>query len=512
MPGPKGARVQAVVDAVRSGALDEAVLDEAVRRILTIVFKAAATPKGGTFDVAAHHALARKIAAEGLVLLKNDGLLPLQQPQHIAIIGRSARAPRFQGGGSSFINTTQVDIPYNEIQKLAGQAELAYVDGYLPDATSFSQQLIDEAVSAARSAEVAILFIALPDSIESEGYDRPDMNLTAQQVTLIKAVAAAQPRTVVVLNNASAVAMQEWIDGPAAVLEAWLSGQAGAGAIADILFGRINPSGKLTETFPLRLADTPAQINYPGELGEVRYGEGLFIGYRYYDARDVPVQFPFGYGLSYTSFAYSNPKVSATTFKDVDGLTVSVDVTNTGKLAGKEIVQLYVHDCESSLVRPPKELKGFAKLELQPGETKTVTMVLDFRAFAFYHPGHKQWVAESGQFELLIGASSADIRCTLSVTLQSTAELPSLLGSESTFREWLSDPRGKAILEPLMNGIASQMTAQMGNTDDQVVTGMDMSVFLMDMPVLSILHFQDRFLPASPEQMIDDLLAQLHRP
>ena len=191
---------------------------------------------------------------------------------------------------------------------------------------------------------MALLYIALPAFIESEGYDRADLNLTPQQVALIQAVCAAQPNTVVILNNGSALTMGEWIDGPAAVLEAWMMGQAGGGAIADVLFGVVNPSGKLAETFPLKLADTPAHINFPGGAGQVRYGEGIFIGYRYYDAKEMPVAFPFGYGLSYTSFAYSNPRLSAATFDDVDGLTVSVDVTNTGAVAGKEIVQVYVHD------------------------------------------------------------------------------------------------------------------------------------------------------------------------
>jgi beta-glucosidase len=317
---------------------------------------------------------------------------------------------------------------------------------------------------------------------------------------------------VVILNSGSAVAMADWIDGPAAILEAWLMGQAGGGAIADILFGRTNPSGKLAETFPLKLADTPAYLNFPGENGVVRYGEGMFIGYRYYDAKEAPVLFPFGYGLSYTTFAYSNPTVSAATFKDVDGLTVSVDVTNTGTRAGKEVVQLYVHDRESGLVRPPKELKGFAKVELQPDQTKTVTFSLDFRAFAYYHPGYRQWITENGQFDLLIGASAADIRCTQTVTLQSTLDLPSLLDSESTLRQWLADPRGKAIIEPLFQQIVAQMgRAMRGDESQGDAAGMDMEGFMMDLPLLSMLHFQESMLSVSPEEMVDDLLGQLSR-
>ena len=273
MPGPKARRVQEVVEAVRSGKLSEAVLDESVRRILGIVFKAAATPKGGAFDAAGHHALARRIAAEGMVLLKNNGILPLQNPQHIAVIGHAAREAHFQGGGSSHINPTQVAVPFQELQRLAGDAELAYAEGYPAD-DSFQQGLIDQAVRIARSADVALLYIALPTFKESEGYDRADLDLTPQQVALIKAVAAIQPKTVVILNNGAPVAMSEWIDDVAAVVEAWMMGQAGGGAIADVLYGKVNPSGKLAETFPLKLADTPAYLNFPGGNGEVQLRRG----------------------------------------------------------------------------------------------------------------------------------------------------------------------------------------------------------------------------------------------
>jgi beta-glucosidase len=508
MPGPKPRRTKAVIEAVRSGKLNESVLNEAVRRILEIVFKAAKTPKGGNFDIEAHHALARRIAAEGMVLLKNDGLLPLKNPQHIAVIGRAAQTAHFQGGGSSHINPTRVDSPFKELQKLAGNAELTYAEGYLANGES-NQALIEQAIQSARSADVALLYITLPESKESEGYDRSDIDLTPQQVALIKAVTAVQPKTVVILNNGAPVAMGDWIDGAAAVLEAWMMGQAGGGAIADVLYGRANPSGKLAETFPLRLADTPAYLNFPGGNGEVRYGEGLFIGYRYYDARQLPVQFPFGYGLSYTTFAYGNPKVSTTNFKDVDGVTVSVEVTNTGQVPGKEIVQVYVHDRKSGLVRPPKELKAFAKVALKPGETKTVSLHLDFRAFAYYHPAYRQWITEDGEFDLLIGASSADIRCTQTVTLQSTLELPSLLDRESTLRDWLEDPRGQHVFGPLFQQIKPQLLATFGGEDSES-TGMEVSSFLMDMPLLDAFESQGNTLPASPEEMVAKLLAQIH--
>ncbi len=511
MPGPKRTRVNAVIEAVRDGVLNEAVLDEAVRRIVQIVCLAAQTPKGGDFDAAAHHALAHKVAAEGMVLLKNNGLLPLHNPQHIAVIGRAAQKAHFQGGGSSHINPTRVDVPFKELQKLAGNAELSFAPGY-PEDASFEQALIDEAVDTAKVADVALLYIALPTFKESEGYDRPDLDLTEQQVALIQAVTAVQPNTVVILNNGAPVVMRDWIDGTAAVLEAWLMGQAGGGAIADVLFGRVNPCGKLTETCPVKLADTPSYLNFPGENGAVHYGEGLFIGYRYYDAREVPVQFPFGYGLSYTTFAYSNPQVTADTFKDVDGVTVSVDVTNTGPMAGKEIVQVYVHDQVARLVRPYKELKGFAKVELQPGETRTVTIPLDFRAFAYYNPAYQQWVTEDGQFDILIGASAADIRSVVTVTLQSTLQLPSVLHRESTIRAWLEDPRGKKTFEPMYQQLMTQMSHVFSGDDanGSEMIGMDTVGFMLDMPLLSILQFQEEALTQPADDIVALLLEQVH--
>jgi beta-glucosidase len=513
MPGPQNRRVKAVVDAVRSGELDEAVLDESVRRILCIIFKAKETPKNGTFDVDAHHELAHKMASEGMVLLKNNGILPLKDQQHIAVIGRAAENAHFQGGGSSHINPTKVAVPFKELQAQAGNAELTYAEGY-PRDNSFRQDLIDEAVTNAKSADVAVLYIALPTFKESEGYDRLDLDLTDQQIALIKAVANVQHKTVVVLNNGAPVAMSAWIDDVAAVLESWMMGQAGGAAIADVLFGKVNPSGKLAETFPIKLADTPAHLNWPGGAGVVHYGEGMFIGYRYYDAKEMRVLFPFGYGLSYTSFSYGNPKASAKTFKDVDGLTVSVDVTNSGKVAGKEIVQVYVHDQKSGLIRPQKELKGFAKVELQPDETRTVSIDLDFRAFAYYHPEYKQWITEDGDFDILIGASSADIRHVLTVTLESTLNLPCVLDNESTIREWMADRRGKAVLSPMFGEIETrgrQMFSGNGERyGNEGTLGMDVMDMFNDMPLVSVLLFQQNELPQPAEEIVDGLLTQAH--
>ena len=506
MPGPRPERVQSVLAAVKDGELGEQVVDEAVKRLLRVIFKAMETPKDATgFDEAAHHQLARKIAGESLVLLKNEGgLLPLQAGQKLALIGSAAREAHFQGGGSSHIHPTRVDNPYDAVAALAGEVELLFAPGYQAE-PGRDQALIDEAVSCAQEAEVALLYIALPAHLESEGYDRQNMRLTAQQEALIQAVAAVQPQTVVILNNGSAIEMLEWIDQVPAVLEAWMMGQAGGGAIADVLFGQVNPSGKLAETFPLRLEDTPAYLNFPGENGVVRYGEGLFIGYRYYDARRQAVLFPFGYGLSYTTFAYSQLRVSAEKFNATDGLQVSVDVTNTGDVAGKEIVQLYVHDQESRLVRPEKELKGFAKVTLAPGETQTVTLELDARAFVYYDPAYQQWITESGAFDILVGRSSADICLQATVQLESTQELPCLLTAESTIREWLADPRGAQVLQPLLQ----QITVQANEDDGEL--GLEIMRFAADMPLEPILDWFGGKLPGTSEQIIAQLLAQLER-
>jgi beta-glucosidase len=375
---------------------------------------------------------------------------------------------------------------------------------------TFQQGMIDEAVSVARAADVAVLFIALPSYKESEGYDRTDLDLTTQQVALIKAVSNVQPKTVVVINNGAPVVMGDWIDGVAAVIEGWMMGQAGGIAIADILFGQVNPSGKLAETFPANLINTPAYLNWPGESGEVRYGEGLFIGYRYYDAKKVPVLFPFGYGLSYTTFKYSQPRVSDISFKDVDGVTVSLDVTNTGKLAGAEIVQIYVHDHEASLVRPEKELKGFAKVFLEPGETKTVSVKLDFRSFAFYHTEYKQWITETGEFDILIAASAADIRHTVTVKLESTLDLPCVLDMESTIREWVNDRRGSTIITPLIKNITEMSRQSFGDDQSEGGVGMDTMEMFYDMPLVSVLMFNQQFLTMPPEEMVEGLLRQVH--
>lgn len=451
MPGPAPRDDEKIAQAVRSGELDESVLDETVRRYLTLVFKALERESSTEVDFSAHHLLARKAAAECMVLLKNNGLLPLDAATlgSLAVIGRTAVEPRFQGGGSSQVNPTKIDIPLEEIKKLARDAAVTYAEGY-PDNDKIDAELIAEAVSLAKQAEVAILFVGLPDRIESEGYDRRDMDLPENQVRLIEEVAKVQQNVVVVLNNGAAVTMTPWIDKVPAVLEAWLPGQAGGGAIADILFGKVNPSGKLSETFPVKLADNPSYLNFPGENGVVRYGEGLFIGYRYYDKKQIRPLFPFGYGLSYTEFAYSDLKLDRTEMKDTDQLTVTLTVKNVGARAGKEVVQLYVSPKQSRLMRPDKELKGFAKVALEPGEAKTVTFTLSARDFAYYDPSYKTWVVETGDYEILAAKSAADVVLRTTVKVESTQQLRKPLTKDSSLKEWFTDAKGLAVLKSVV--------------------------------------------------------------
>ena len=507
MPGPKKNSFKQLMTAIRNGELDEEILSKTAKRILkTIVRRYKVKEDKRDFDVNIHHSIARKTASESMVLLKNEGdILPIEKPELIAIIGKAAKNPKIQGGGSSLVTPTNVDIPYEEIKKIAEGSKILYEEGYTME-DELNQEMIDRAKDVAKIAKIALLFIALPPNKEFESYDRDDMHLSKQQVELIKSVSSVQPNTVVILNNGSPISMREWIDDVPGVLQAWLMGQGGGKAVADILFGRINPSGKIAETFPVKLSDNPAYINYPGENDRVIYGEGIFVGYRYYDKKQVDVQFPFGYGLSYTTFEYSNLKVSSSKFRDIDGLALTVDITNTGKMAGKEIVQLYVMDRESKLARPIKELKRFAKVDLRPGETKTVSFNLDMQDFAYYSPQHKSWVTENGEFDIIVGKSSREICLTNRVNLISTTEIPCTLNYNSTIREWLEDERGREIIENLSKNI-------MNNKEFQQISkgaNIDMWKAAQDTQLIFILKQMAWSLPLVPDMIMSRLLTQVH--
>lgn len=449
MPSSGGSNDRLIVEAVKGGTLEESVLDRAVERILNIVFRYAENrDTEAVFDRDKDHETARKVAEETIVLLKNDGILPLQEGKKIAFIGKYAKEPRYQGGGSSHINSHKVT---SAMDAAAGNPSVSYAQGFRDEEDRIDGALLAEAVECAKQAEAAVIFAGLPDAFESEGFDRKHMRMPECQNELIRQVAAVQPNVVVVLHNGSPVEMP-WIDSVKGVVEAYLGGQAVGGAEYDILFGKVNPSAKLPETFPVKLEDNPSYLNFPGEGNTVEYKEGIFVGYRYYDKKRMEVLFPFGHGLSYTEYTYSNLKLSTGCMKDTDSLTVSVDVTNSGKMAGKEIVQLYVGDKESSVIRPVKELKDFAKVELEPGETKTVTFVLSKRAFAYYNVQIKDWHVESGTFEIMIGKSSRDIVLSRTVTVESTVRLPMVYTTDSIMEDIFKNPQAKAMVMETMAG------------------------------------------------------------
>lgn len=423
MPGTDNGNDQILVDAVQSGQLDEDVLDRAVGRILEMVFRAEKTlSEDYTFDQEAHHALAREAAGEGVVLLKNEArALPLEKGSRVALLGAFARSPRYQGAGSSIINPSRLDTLYREMVKIAGGEMITYAPGYSLKTNEVDENLIQQAVETAGKADAVVIDVGLPDIFEVEGLDREHLRLPESHNRLIAAVAPACERVIVVLSNGSPVEMP-WVDDVQAVLEGYLGGQAGAGGVADLLYGIVNPSGKLAETFPLWLEDTPAYHHFPGGPRTVEYRESLYVGYRFYDTVEMEVLFPFGHGLSYTTFTYSDLVLSQTRISPQEPLIVSAQVANTGSREGKEIVQLYIAPEAPTAFRPLAELKGFEKISLQPGEKKEVSFTLDERAFAFYHTGSQDWQVESGFYRILVGSSSRDIRLQSEVQFESSSD------------------------------------------------------------------------------------------
>jgi beta-glucosidase len=389
--------------------------------------------------------LARRAAAESAVLLENDGVLPLEPGTFgtVAVVGELARTPRFQGAGSSQVNPTQVDAALPALAEALPSATIIFAAGYQLDGTDHQAALADEAVSAARQADVVLCFLGLPADSESEGFDRTHMDLPSNQVDLLAQLAAVSSRVVVVLSNGSAVITSTWRAYAAAILECWLPGQGGGGAIADLLTGVVNPSGRLTETIPLALGDNPSSLNFPGELGHVRYGEGVFVGYRGFDAAGRAVSYPFGHGLSYTAFEFTELTISTTGTVHGGDLVVAVefDVTNTGDVAGRTVAQVYVGDPAAAVARPPRELRGFRKVSLEPGQTRRVDLILTERDFAYWSCALRRWVVEGGTFTIDVGASSRDIALTGSINLNAPSVAPPLT-PQSSLAEWLRDPAG----------------------------------------------------------------------
>ena len=483
MPASGGDNDAMIVKAVKDGALEEKILDQAVERILRIIFEYADHRKPQEFTMEKDHEEAQHIAEESMVLLKNENhILPLKTSEKAAFIGGFARNPRFQGGGSSHINCFKTT---NVLDSVPCDAQVVYAEGFPADRDFYDKALADEAVKAAAEADKAVIFAGLPESFESEGYDRSHMRLPECQNRLITEILKVQPNTVIVLHNGSPVEMP-WLGEIKGLLETYLGGQAGGAAAANILYGKINPSGKLAETMPLKLSDNPSYLNFGG--GEkVEYCEGIFVGYRYYDTKEMDVAFPFGYGLSYTTFAYSNLKLSMENPTEKDTVMVSADVTNTGKFAGKEVVQLYIRDLTGSAIRPEKELKGFEKVFLEPGETKTVTMELNKRSFAWYNTKLHDWFAASGDYEILVGASSRDIRLTETLHLNSSQRLPMHVHMNTTLGDLLRNPEtaeaAKKLIQKYLSGEAGSEAASEAVSEEMTMAMTD------SMPLRALMGF-----------------------
>lgn len=441
MPGPDDTGDEAVADAVREGRLPAEVLETAVARVRALVEKSLRSEQTDGYDTEAHHTLARDIAARGIVLLKNDDdVLPLRaEGQRVAVLGEFARTPRYQGGGSSQITPTRLDDALTGITA-ATAAPVRFAPGYRADDDAADEPLLAEAAALAADSDVAVVFVGL--TRETEGADRTHLDLPEAHLALIARVSAANPRTVVVLSNGAVVQTSPWDAQVPGLVEAWLLGQAGGSAIADVLFGRVNPSGRLAETIPLKLADHPSYLDFPGENGHVRYGEGLHVGYRGFDAREQPVAYPFGFGLSYTTFSYGQ----ATAVSGDNGVEITVPVTNTGARDGREVVQAYVAVPGSRVRRAPRELKAFANVAIAAGATETVTLRVSRDDLAYWDTRVNAWVVEEADYSFAVGASSRDPRTTVTVAVAGSPGWRWPLAADSTVAEWMADPRGAGLL------------------------------------------------------------------
>lgn len=507
MPSSHGLNDARIVAAVRAGELDEADVDAAATRVLTLVARAlAAQAEPVDFDAAAHHALAREVATRTAVLLKNDGALPLPtDAAGTVVIGEMARTPRYQGAGSSQVNPTRLESALDALRERAPEVEFA--PGYVlaeaagqPGQDRTDEELRAEAVELARG-RTAVLFLGLPAIDESEGYDREHMDLPASHVALLRAVRAVAAKVVVVLSNGSAVTVADWEPDADAVLELWLGGQAGGAAAAQLLLGEVDPSGRLAESIPVRLSDVPAQLNFPGERGAVRYGEGLFIGYRGLDAVGAEVSHPFGYGLTYTTFAYADLSVDAAEVTDETGdddvvVRVTARVTNAGDRTGVAVPQLYVGRPDSAFARAPRELRGFERIELTPGESRVVEFGLTRRDLSHWDVGVHGWVVEPGAAEIAVGENSRDLPLhTVVDVVAPVVHLP--LHDHSTVGEWLEHPVGGPLLRDALGGFA----ALLGPDAEPAF-----AAFLVSLPVVKL----PAMVPGSvsPEQL-DGLLAEV---
>lgn len=500
-----------IVKAVQEGKLDESVVDQACERILNIIFRYTENrDEKAVFDYEKDHKAAAEIEAECMVLLKNENeILPLTSDKKIAFIGKYAKTPRYQGGGSSHINSWKVESALEAAKEIQELANVTFAEGYQDEKDEVVEALQSEAVKAAAEADVAVLFLGLPDNFESEGYDRKHMNLPNCQNELVEKVLEVQKHVVVVLHNGSAVLMP-WKDQVEGILEAYLGGEAVGKAVAEVLAGIKNPCGRLAETFPLRLEDTPCYLTYGKGFDNAVYQEGVFVGYRYYTSRKMETAFPFGYGLSYTTFAYSDLQLDKKEMSDKEHVEVSVKVKNTGKCAGKTVVQLYVGAPETEVVRPVRELRGFEKIFLEAGEEKTVTFILGERAFAYWNTLIHDWYAEEGTYKVMIGENADQMCVGEEITVHPTKELPKTYSLNTCLGELMRDPKAQTVMAPFMQGMAQNdaaMDMAEANENDQsgVVNQEMMAAMMEGMPLRQLLSFVPGIKREMLEQMVNAL-------
>lgn len=506
MPGKNAANDRQLVEAVQNGTMDEKVLDTAAERILTVVLKYLDHKKPETvIDFEADHEKARKIAAESMVLLKNDGILPLKKDAKVAFVGEFARTPRFQGGGSSNVNAYKVTSALEAAETMG--LHVSFAPGYATKTPEPDAALLEAAAKTAEAADVAVAFVGITDAMESEGFDRRTLSMPENHEALVAAVSKVQKNTVVVVMCGGCITMP-WLSDVRGVLYAYLGGEAVGPATLDLLFGDANPSGKLAESFPKRLEDNPSYLYYFGdEQNRTEYREGIFVGYRYYDKKNIDVLFPFGYGLSYTTFEYSDLRLDKAEMLDTDTLTVTVKVKNTGAVRGKEVVQLYVGMPQSRTIRPEKELRGFEKVELAPGEEKTVSFTLSKRAFAYYRTDIADWYAESGDYVIMAAKSSRDVACTATVRVTSTTEIKRVYTMNSTVEEIMESPVGREFIGKMIasSGLVPSDASEGPNLGEG--TAQMMEIMMREMPLRSLLAFGGENVPAGLGEM---LLSQLN--
>jgi beta-glucosidase len=486
MPGSHGRGAAKLLDAFQCGELDEKTIDRAAVKIAAIALHWKQQYHGKPYDKEAHHRLAAKIESESIVLLKNTShVLPLQKDENIVFIGEFAEKPRFQGGGSSRINGNKI---VSALEAAGRLTNVRYIKGFGVYDDTLDEKLIEEAVNAALKADKVVVFAGLSDAVESEGFDREDMELPSNQNRLIELVAEVQNNIIVVLHNGSPVSMP-WLEKVPGLVEAWLGGQAIGEAVVDVLFGNVNPSGKLAETFPLKVEDNPAFLNFPGSPEHVDYHEGFFIGYRYYDKKKMNVAFPFGYGLSYTTFSYLGMTLSAETIRDTEQLTITVTIKNTGKMKGKEIIQLYVAG-RKAYSSPEKELKGFEKIELAPGRTGEVAFILDKRSFANWDTERHVWRVFGEYFVVYSGPHSRHLPLRAEVQVVTTEIYKQKYHINSTLGEVLRHPLAKEIILPRIETFIAKTVTSQNEFEDLANRGVNRTMInkmLASMPLRGLI-------------------------